>query len=140
MFGLGAVGLAAVMGCQVAGAKKIIGVDINPDKFEKAKAFGATECINPRDHEKPIQDVLVEMAGGGVDYALECVGSPAIMVGVAQFRTLLVIFFTLISVCQMCHMVCQSAALESTAEAWGTCVVVGWSETESMKVKVKKRS
>lgn len=84
MFGLGAVGLAAVMGCQVAGANRIIGVDINPDKFEKARMFGATECINPKDHKKAIQEVLVEMTGGGVDYALECVGSPAIMVSVGQ--------------------------------------------------------
>lgn len=84
VFGLGAVGLAAVMGCQVAGAKRIIGVDINPDKFKKAQDFGATECINPGDHRKPIQEVLVEMTGGGVDYALECVGSPHIMVGVGQ--------------------------------------------------------
>ena len=82
MFGLGAVGLAAVMGCQAAGAKRIIGVDINPDKFAKAIVFGATDCVNPTDHSKPIQEVLAEMTGGGVDYALECVGSPAVMVGV----------------------------------------------------------
>ncbi|KAF3694155.1 Alcohol dehydrogenase class-3 [Channa argus] len=110
VFGLGAVGLAAVMGCQVAGAKRIIGVDINPDKFEKAKFFGATECINPDDQSKPIQEVLVEETCGGVDYALECVGSPAVM----------------------------NAALESTVEAWGTCVIAGWSETESMSVMVEK--
>uniref|UniRef100_A0A7N6C175 Alcohol dehydrogenase 6 n=1 Tax=Anabas testudineus TaxID=64144 RepID=A0A7N6C175_ANATE len=110
VFGLGAVGLAAVMGCQVAGAKRIIGVDINPDKFEKARVFGATECINPRDHEKAIQEVLVEKTGGGVDYALECVGSPVIM----------------------------NAALESTAEAWGTCVIAGWTETETMNIMVEK--
>lgn len=82
MFGLGAVGLAAVMGCKAAKAKTIIGVDINPEKFEKAKQFGATHCINPRDSSKPIQEVLVEMTNGGVDYALECVGSPDIMVRV----------------------------------------------------------
>lgn len=81
VFGLGAVGLAAVMGCKVAMARRIIGVDINPDKFEKARQFGATDCINPRDYSKPIQEVVVEKTGGGVDYALECVGSPAIMVG-----------------------------------------------------------
>lgn len=82
VFGLGAVGLAAVMGCQAAGANRIIGVDINPDKFKKAIMFGATECINPKDHTKSIQEVLVEKTCGGVDYALECVGSPDIMVGV----------------------------------------------------------
>ena len=49
MFGLGGVGLAVVMGCKAAGASRIIGVDINPGKFERALAFGATECINPKD-------------------------------------------------------------------------------------------
>ncbi|XP_070768921.1 alcohol dehydrogenase class-3-like [Enoplosus armatus] len=110
VFGLGAVGLAAVMGCKAAGAKRIIGVDVNPDKFEKAELFGASECVNPKDHNKPIQEVLVEMTGGGVDYAVECVGSPAVM----------------------------SAALESTREAWGVCVIVGWTETEAMNVVVEK--
>ncbi|MED6250933.1 hypothetical protein ATANTOWER_016206 [Ataeniobius toweri] len=61
VFGLGAVGLAAVMGCKAVMAKRIIGVDINPEKFEKAKQFGATDCINPKDYDKPIQEVLVEM-------------------------------------------------------------------------------
>ncbi len=98
MFGLGAVGLAAVMGCQMAGAKTIIGVDINPEKFEKAKVFGATECVNPRDHEnRSIQEVLVEMTDGGVDFALECVGNPAIMVFVSvrmYCRNLLVVYLS----------------------------------------------
>lgn len=92
VFGLGAVGLAAIMGCKAAQAKTIIGVDINPEKFEKAKQFGATQCINLRDHSKPIQEVLVELTDGGVDYALECVGSPAIMVGV-NFLIQLVFLF-----------------------------------------------
>ncbi|CAK6968289.1 alcohol dehydrogenase class-3-like [Scomber scombrus] len=81
VFGLGAVGLAAIMGCQIAGAKRIIGIDINPDKFEKAREFGATECVNPKEHSRNIQEVLVEMTNGGVDYAFECVGSPAVMGG-----------------------------------------------------------
>lgn len=110
VFGLGAVGLAAVMGCKVAMARRIIGVDINPDKFEKAQQFGATDCINPRDYSKPIQEVVVEKTGGGVDYALECVGSPAIM----------------------------NAAFESTRDAWGTCVIAGWTETEVMSISVEK--
>ncbi|KAG7262346.1 hypothetical protein CRUP_034328 [Coryphaenoides rupestris] len=58
VFGLGAVGLAAVMGCHSAGAKRIIAVDLNPDKFEKAKVFGATEFVNPNDHSEPISQVL----------------------------------------------------------------------------------
>lgn len=50
VWGLGCVGLAAVMGAKAAGCSKIIGIDINPDKFEKAIEFGCTECINPKDH------------------------------------------------------------------------------------------
>lgn len=80
VFGLGAVGLAAIMGCKAAGAKRIIAVDINPAKFEKALLLGATECVNPRDHEEPIQEVVVTMTGGGVDFALECVGTSVVMV------------------------------------------------------------
>uniref|UniRef100_A0A8C2XA48 Alcohol dehydrogenase 6 n=2 Tax=Cyclopterus lumpus TaxID=8103 RepID=A0A8C2XA48_CYCLU len=110
VFGLGAVGLAAVMGCRAAEAKRIIAVDVNPDKFEKAQMFGATDCVNPKDHSRPIQEVLLEMTGGGVDYALECVGSPAVM----------------------------TAALESTTDGWGTCVIAGWTETETMSVVVEK--
>lgn len=81
VFGLGAVGLAAVMGCQAAGASRIIAVDINSAKFEKARMFGATDCVNPRDHTEPIQEVVRKMTAGGVDYALECVGRPVVMVG-----------------------------------------------------------
>ncbi|XP_063764077.1 alcohol dehydrogenase 1-like isoform X2 [Eleginops maclovinus] len=77
VFGLGAVGLAAVMGCKAAGAKRIIAVDINPEKFEKAKVFGATDFANPTDHSKPISQVLSEMTDGGVDFSLECVGNVA---------------------------------------------------------------
>lgn len=110
VFGLGAVGLAAIMGCKAAGAETIIGVDINPEKFERARMFGATECVNPRDHSRSIQEVLVEMTDGGVDFALECVGSPAVM----------------------------TAALESTTDAWGICVIAGWTETEAMSVMVEK--
>ncbi|XP_038625094.1 alcohol dehydrogenase E chain-like [Tachyglossus aculeatus] len=74
VFGLGGVGLSVVVGCRAAGAARIIGVDINKDKFAKAKELGATECVNPRDFEKPIQEVLVEMTGGGVDFSFEVIG------------------------------------------------------------------
>lgn len=80
VFGLGAVGLAAVMGCRNAGAKRIIAVDVNPEKFEKARVFGATEFVNPKDHDKPISQVLTEMTDGGVDFSLECVGNVGVMV------------------------------------------------------------
>lgn len=80
VFGLGGVGLAVIMGCKVAGASRIIGVDINKDKFARAKEFGASECINPQDFSKPIQEVLVEMTDGGVDYSFECIGNVKVMV------------------------------------------------------------
>uniref|UniRef100_A0A1A7WPZ6 Uncharacterized protein n=2 Tax=Iconisemion striatum TaxID=60296 RepID=A0A1A7WPZ6_9TELE len=110
VFGLGAVGLAAIMGCKTAMAKTIIGVDMNPQRFDKARQFGATECINPNDGSKSIQEVLVEKTNGGVDFALECDGKPEVM----------------------------TAALESTTEACGTCVIAGWTETKAMSVPVLK--
>uniref|UniRef100_A0A8C6TUM1 Enoyl reductase (ER) domain-containing protein n=1 Tax=Neogobius melanostomus TaxID=47308 RepID=A0A8C6TUM1_9GOBI len=102
VFGLGAVGLAAVMGCKAAGAKRIIAVDTNPEKFDKAKIFGATDFVNPKDHSKPIHEVLVEMTNGGVDFSLECVGSPAVV----------------------------ESALHSTIPAWGVCVIVGFNQVQ----------
>lgn len=111
VFGLGAVGLAAVMGCKAAGAKRIIAIDINPTKFEKAILLGATDCVNPTQTPgKTIQAVVVEMTDGGVDYALECVGSTSIM----------------------------SSALESTIDAWGVCVIAGWTETQAMSIEVEQ--
>lgn len=75
VWGLGAVGLAVVMGAVKAGASRIIGVDTNPGKFAIAKEFGCTDCVNPKDFDKPIQQVLVDMTDGGLDYTFECVGS-----------------------------------------------------------------
>ncbi|KAF4105634.1 hypothetical protein G5714_013296 [Onychostoma macrolepis] len=75
VFGLGAVGLAAVMGCKNAGASRIFAVDINEQKFEKAKVFGATDFLNPKAYNKPISEVLAEMTNGGVDFSIECVGN-----------------------------------------------------------------
>uniref|UniRef100_F7BAT1 Alcohol dehydrogenase 7 (class IV), mu or sigma polypeptide n=1 Tax=Monodelphis domestica TaxID=13616 RepID=F7BAT1_MONDO len=74
VFGLGGVGLSVIIGCKVAGATRIIGVDLNKDKFEKAKAVGATECISPKDYTKPISEVLKEMTGDSVGYTFEAVG------------------------------------------------------------------
>lgn len=77
VFGLGAVGLAVIMGAKAAGAKQIIAVDINPRKFDIAKEFGATDCVNPADHES-ITQVLIDMTEedgfGGLDYTFECIG------------------------------------------------------------------
>ncbi|XP_004462025.2 all-trans-retinol dehydrogenase [NAD(+)] ADH1B-like [Dasypus novemcinctus] len=74
VFGLGGIGLSAIIGCKAAGAAMIIGVDINKGKFAKAKELGATECINPQDFKKPIHEVLKEMTGGGVDFSFEAIG------------------------------------------------------------------
>lgn len=74
VFGLGGVGLSVVLGCKAAGAARIIAVDINKDKFAKAKELGATECINPQDYSKPIHEVLQEMTDGGVDFSFEVIG------------------------------------------------------------------
>lgn len=74
VFGLGGVGLSVIIGCKAAGAARIIAVDINKDKFAKAKELGATECINPLDYSKPIQEVLQEMTDGGVDFSFEVIG------------------------------------------------------------------
>lgn len=80
IFGLGAVGLAVVMGCKAAGATRIVGIDLNSEKQQLAKSFGCTEFVNPSDHAKPIQEVLIEMTDGGFDYTFECVGNVKIMV------------------------------------------------------------
>lgn len=55
MFGLGAIGLAVVQGARQAKAGRIIAIDTNPKKFELARRFGATDCINPNDYDKPIK-------------------------------------------------------------------------------------
>ncbi|KAM5191517.1 uncharacterized protein ACMZJ9_022920 [Mantella aurantiaca] len=97
VFGLGGIGLSAIIGCKVSGASKIIAIDINSSKFEKAKLFGATDCINPNDYNKPIQEVIMEMTGHGVHYSFECIGNTDVM----------------------------KAALECTHSGYGTSVVVG---------------
>ncbi|KAJ1206331.1 hypothetical protein NDU88_001738 [Pleurodeles waltl] len=79
IFGLGGIGLSTVIGCQVAGATRIIAVDTNKDKFPKAKAVGVTECISPQDFTKPIDEVIAEMTDGCADYTFECVGITDLM-------------------------------------------------------------
>ncbi|NMF96182.2 S-(hydroxymethyl)glutathione dehydrogenase/class III alcohol dehydrogenase [Aromatoleum toluolicum] len=97
IFGLGGIGLAAIIGAKMAKASRIIGVDINPDKFEIAKQLGATDFVNPTEHDKPIQDVIVAMTDGGVDYSFECVGNVKLM----------------------------RAALECCHKGWGESTIIG---------------
>ncbi|HEV7370104.1 MAG TPA: S-(hydroxymethyl)glutathione dehydrogenase/class III alcohol dehydrogenase [Arenibaculum sp.] len=97
IFGLGGIGLSAIIGAGMAKASRIIGIDVNPSKFEIAKQLGATDCINPRDHDRPIQEVLVELTDGGVDYSFECIGNVQVM----------------------------RAALECCHKGWGESVIIG---------------
>lgn len=97
IFGLGGIGLAAIQGAKQAKASRIIGVDLNPSKFELATQMGATDCINPQDYDKPIQEVIVEMTDGGVDFSFECIGNVNVM----------------------------RSALECCHKGWGESVIIG---------------
>ena len=97
VFGLGGVGLSAIQGATMAKAGRILAIDINPDKFELAQQLGATDTVNPAEYDAPIQDVIVELTGGGVDYSFECVGNVNLM----------------------------RAALECCHKGWGESVIVG---------------
>merc|ERR1711874_360971 len=79
VFGLGAVGLAAIQGAKMRGAKRIFAIDMNPGKFDMARQLGATDCVNPKDHEKPIQQVLIDMTKWGVDYTFDAIGNVHVM-------------------------------------------------------------
>ena len=73
VFGAGGIGLNVVQGCAIAGAEKIIAVDLEDKKLEMAQAFGATHTVNPNsDGEAPAR--ILEITGGGADYAFECIG------------------------------------------------------------------
>ncbi|MCP4863948.1 MAG: S-(hydroxymethyl)glutathione dehydrogenase/class III alcohol dehydrogenase [Alteromonadaceae bacterium TMED7] len=97
VFGLGGIGLSAIIGATMAKAGRIIGIDLNESKFELAKKLGATDCINPKDYDKPIQEVIVEMTDGGVDYSFECIGNVNVM----------------------------RSALECCHKGWGESVIIG---------------
>ncbi|CAH8253210.1 unnamed protein product [Arabidopsis lyrata] len=80
IFGLGAVGLAVAEGVRLRGATKIIGVDLNPAKFEIGKRYGMTDFVNPAlCGEKTISEVIREMTEVGADYSFECIGLASLM-------------------------------------------------------------
>lgn len=79
VFGLGGIGLSVIQGARQTGAGRIIAIDTNPDKFGLARDFGATDCVNPKDHDQPIQEVIVAMTDGGVDFSFECIGNVKVM-------------------------------------------------------------
>jgi len=97
IFGLGGIGLSAIIGAKMAGASRIIGVDINTSKFDLATKLGATDLVNPNDFDKPIQEVIVEMTDGGVDFSFECIGNVNVM----------------------------RSALECCHKGWGESVIIG---------------
>ncbi len=97
IFGLGGVGLGAIQGAVMAEAERIVAIDVNPDKEEFARSLGATDFVNPKDHDASIQEVVVELTDGGVDYSFECVGNVELM----------------------------RSALECCHKGWGESVIIG---------------
>ena len=97
VFGLGGIGLAVIQGAKLAKAGRIIAIDTNPSKFGMARDMGATDCVNPNDHDTPVQQVIVEMTGWGVDHSFECIGNVHVM----------------------------RAALECAHRGWGQSVIIG---------------
>jgi S-(hydroxymethyl)glutathione dehydrogenase / alcohol dehydrogenase len=75
VFGLGGIGLSVIQGLVMAKAERIIAVDTNQHKFEMAKTLGATDFVAPEQAGRPVQEVIVEMTDGGVDYSFECIGN-----------------------------------------------------------------
>jgi S-(hydroxymethyl)glutathione dehydrogenase/alcohol dehydrogenase len=97
VFGLGGIGLSVVQGAVMAKASRIIAVDLNPGKWTMAKALGATDYVNPKDYDKPVQQVIVDLTNGGVDYSFECIGNVHVM----------------------------RSALECCHKGWGESVIIG---------------
>jgi S-(hydroxymethyl)glutathione dehydrogenase/alcohol dehydrogenase len=97
VFGLGGIGLSVIQGLVMAKAERIIAVDTNHQKFEMAKQLGATDFIVPQESGRPIQEVIVEMTDGGVDYSFECIGNVKTM----------------------------RAALECCHKGWGESTIIG---------------
>ncbi|WP_026377219.1 S-(hydroxymethyl)glutathione dehydrogenase/class III alcohol dehydrogenase [Aestuariibacter salexigens] len=97
VFGLGGIGLSVIIGARMAGAGRIIAIDINEDKFEIAKKLGATDCANPKKVGGTIQEAIVDMTDGGVDYSFECIGNVNVM----------------------------RSALECCHKGWGESVIIG---------------
>ena len=97
VFGLGGIGLSVIQGAVMAKAERIIAIDVNDGKETMARQFGATDFINPTKYSDPIQDVIVELTDGGVDYSFECIGNVNVM----------------------------RSALECCHKGWGESVIIG---------------
>ncbi|KAK3927222.1 Alcohol dehydrogenase class-3 [Frankliniella fusca] len=99
VWGVGGVGLSIVLGCRMAGAAVIVGVDVNPDKEASARKFGCTDFVNAKTLGKPVSEFLAEKFPGGFDFTFESSGNVEAM----------------------------NEAFESCRDAGGHCVVVGGS-------------
>ena len=97
VFGLGGIGLSVIQGAVMAKAERIIAIDTNPAKETLARQFGATDFINPKDYNNSIQEVIVELTDGGVDYSFECIGNVNVM----------------------------RSALECCHKGWGESIIIG---------------
>jgi S-(hydroxymethyl)glutathione dehydrogenase/alcohol dehydrogenase len=97
VFGLGGIGLSVVQGAVMAKAGRIIAIDTNPEKFSMARALGATDCVNPKAQDGPVQQLIIDMTDGGADYSFECIGNVNVM----------------------------RAALECCHKGWGESVIIG---------------
>jgi len=97
VFGLGGIGLSVIQGAVMAKAGRIVAIDINEDKFEMARMLGATDFVNPKNYDRPVQDVIVDLLDGGADYSFECVGNVNLM----------------------------RSALECCHKGWGESVIIG---------------
>jgi S-(hydroxymethyl)glutathione dehydrogenase/alcohol dehydrogenase len=97
VFGMGGIGLSVIQGAVMAKAERIIAIDVNNDKEKIARQFGATDFINPKDYSNSIQEVIVELTDGGVDYSFECIGNVNVM----------------------------RSALECCHKGWGESIIIG---------------
>ena len=99
VFGLGGIGLNVLQGAKMAGADKIIGVDINNSKKEWGEKFGMTHFVNPKETQDVVAH-LVELTDGGADYSFDCTGNTDVM----------------------------RQALECCHRGWGTSIIIGVAE------------
>ena len=99
VFGLGGIGLNVIQGARLAGAARIVGVDINPSKEDWGRRFGMTHFVNPKDVDDVVAH-LVALTDGGADYSFDCTGNTTVM----------------------------RQALECCHRGWGVSVVIGVAE------------
>jgi S-(hydroxymethyl)glutathione dehydrogenase / alcohol dehydrogenase len=97
VFGLGGIGLNVIQGARLAGANKIVGVDINPRRKALAESYGMTHFVNPKEVGGDLVAHLVSVTDGGADYSFECVG----------------------------HVDLMRQALECCHRGWGVSVIIG---------------